>query len=89
MAYSQNEVASDTKASRIEHDASRIRELADRIHGSKRRLIGHARKLGYFQDTPEAGASAKISPVSSTLLDAITDLERAVEELSGSLNVFD
>lgn len=90
MAY-ENQLARTTEqGSRIDNDAAQLRTLAERVHTTRTRVMRHAKSLGYWAPTPEPGQETnKLAPVSSTLQDGIRDLEKAVEELSGALNVFD
>lgn len=96
MDYSQqgakNAYPPATKMSRIDSDISRVNELAQRVQDATSRVMMHSRSLGYFQDQPEPGATmphGNLTPVSTTLQDAIAGLDRALDRLSASLNVFD
>jgi hypothetical protein len=73
--------------SRIDNDISRVQEMANIVGLSTERIVGHARRLGYFEPPPTEGKS--VEPVISTLDDALNDLYRRIQTLSGSLNVFD
>jgi hypothetical protein len=86
MAYAD---AARPEGSRIHTDIQRLRDMVDRVQSSKNRVMIHARALGYFQDVPTKLENAQIAKISTTLADVLTDLDRALDELSGSLNVFD
>ena len=74
--------------SRLEHDIERIKELTRVINSTTERTLQIARTLGYFQDQPKDNAPGPI-PVVTTMQDAISELNRAVDHNSGCLNIFD
>lgn len=75
-------------ASRIESDVERVKTMTKVVEGTVARIIGHARMLGYYEPTPTPATSAPTSVV-TTLADALNELSRAIDNCSGSLNVFD
>jgi hypothetical protein len=74
--------------SRIDADIESVRSMAARIERTTERIIRHARALGYYQPTPETKTDAP-TPVITTLADALSAMDRAIDHCSGSLNVFD
>jgi len=72
--------------SRIETQTETIKNLTARIERLTETNIQHARQLGYFE--PPKDATAGVSPVQTTMDDAIRSLERAVDHLDGSMNLF-
>ncbi len=76
------------KGSRIQSDTHRLMEMVNRIKTSEQRIVRHAMSLGYYSPQPES-AGNKPTPVSSSLADALSDLDRALDGLSGALNLFD
>ena len=87
MAYAEQ--AAEKSRSRIQADTQLVLEMVKRVEATRERIIAHARALGYFEPPPTIEAGAKVSPVSTTMADAIRDLDRALDHLAGSLNVFD
>lgn len=84
------QLAVNAKPSRIHSDTEQLRSMINRVGNITARVTGHARALGYFAETPEAAGSVnKLSPISHTLRDSLSDMDRALDELSGALNVFD
>ncbi len=81
--------ANSTKGSRIMADIERMQQMTKRVHDARERVMRHSSALGYYADTPPTEASAKVSPISNTLSNALSDLDRALDQLSGALNVFD
>lgn len=82
--------AAEVKGSRINSDVERILSLARKIDSADSRVMRHVRALGYDgppTDSPEIGG--KVSPISNSLQSALNDLERSVDSLNGSLNLFD
>lgn len=74
--------------SRIENDTEVLKRMIDRIESTTGRIIRHARSLGYYEPTPDNKEQAP-QPVITTLADALGTLDRAIDNCSGSLNVFD
>jgi hypothetical protein len=74
--------------SRIDNDVEVLKRMIDRVETVTHRIIRHARSLGYFESTADAKPSAP-TPVITTLADAISALDRALDHCSGSLNVYD
>jgi hypothetical protein len=90
MEYAQNAVSSlnQTAASRIQSDTKKLQDFAMRIKQAESRIVSHARAMGYYEPQPES-VGTKPTPISISMLDAISDLDRAIDSLSGSLNLFD
>ena len=76
------------KISRIQADTSALLTMVQRLKACEARVARHAMSLGYFQATPETG-NAKPTPVSTTMVDALADMDRAIDSLSGALTLFD
>lgn len=74
--------------SRIDHDVNRVKEMTIRVRNVTERIIHHAHTLGYFAPPPSQPGTAP-TPVITSLSDAIQDHDRGLDELSGSLNLFD
>lgn len=87
--YNREEGAATAKSSRIQSDTQSLQKMVARVRQEEMRVTAHARSLGYFKDTPEPGNGQKIAGISNTLADALHDLDRALDGLSGALNVFD
>ncbi len=79
---------STEKGSRIQSDTHRLLEMVQRIKSSEQRIVRHAMSLGYYSPQPES-AGNKPTPVSSSMADALSDMDRAVDGLSGAINLFD
>ena len=75
-------------ASRIDADIDQLKILTLSVDNVTESIIRHARALGYYQPTPEPGASAP-TPIVTTLADVLQALTRAIEHCSGSLKVFE
>ncbi len=91
MGYSENgasQVKQDRPMSRIENDVETIKRMTERVQDITSRVVRHARSLGYFEP-PSKGETSVPTPVTTTLADAITALDRAIDGASGSLNVFE
>jgi hypothetical protein len=80
--------AANAVASRIESDTEAVKTMVSHVDIISERIVRHARSLGYYQPTPDVKVSAP-SPVITTLADALQALNRAIDNCSGSLNVFD
>lgn len=85
----QKQAQANQSSSRIELQTRGVQEMVGRVQSAQGRVLRHARALGYFQDTPPAQGSAKPTPISITMSDALSDLDRALDELAACLNVFD
>jgi hypothetical protein len=72
----------------IENDVETLKWLTECVEGITERIIRNARALGYFEPPEDARAAAP-TPVVTTLADALSALDRAVDHCSGSLNVYD
>lgn len=86
--YQAKNTSADRPASRIDNDVNTLKNVVERVETITHRIIRHARTLGYFEPPKDAAVSAP-TPVVTTLADALTALDRAVDHCSGSLNVFD
>lgn len=87
--YAQNSLSTGIeKGSRIDGDIANVQKMVQMVRNCEQRIVRHARTLGYYQPQPESAAT-KPTPVSSTMADALADMERAIEGLSDSLNLFD
>jgi hypothetical protein len=73
-------------ASRIEAQTETVKSLTARVRRITDTNIEHAQQLGFYgaSQTPDA----RVTPVISTLDDAIRELVDAVETLDGSMNLF-
>ena len=85
MAYdTERDAPTTAKGSRIQSDIHNLQKMVTRVRQAQERVTHHARTLGYFQDTPEpSGMGSKLNPVSTSLTDALADMERALDGLSG------
>jgi phage-related protein len=80
----------NTTMNRIENDIETIKRITMRLESIHDRIMRNARVLGYFDSPKDIGSGASTpTPVVSTLADAINALDRAVDNASGALNVFD
>lgn len=73
---------------RIENNVEQLKAQTERINNVTERIMRHATALGYF-GPPKADAANSLSPVVSNLSDALVELERAVDHLGGSMNLFE
>lgn len=71
---------------RIQVDVNRVREITSSVRLVTQTIISYAHSLGYYE--PPKADNPSVEPVITTMGDAITDLERATNELVGSLNLF-
>lgn len=82
--------AAEVKGSRINSDVERILWLARKVDDAQSRVMRHVHALGYdAPPTDGAESNGKVSPISNSLQSALNDLERSVDGLNGSLNLFD
>lgn len=89
MQYAQNAIAQTTAdRSRIEADIETVKKMTESVESTMHRIMRHARSLGYFEAAGKPEAAAP-TPVITTMADALNALSRAVNDCSGSLNVFD
>ncbi len=88
MAEYGREVAASTKGSRINADIERLLHMVKRVHEARERVMRHASALGYHADTPPTD-DTKVCPIANTLAHSLEDMDRALDQLSGALNVFD
>lgn len=86
--YGPANTKTERSMSRIDNDVAVVKRMAERVEGITERPMRHAHSLGYFEES-KAGNTSTPSPVITTLADALQALERAIDNCSGSLNVFD
>jgi len=75
--------------SRIDNDIEMVKSMTVRVQTSTDRIVRHAHSLGYFEPSKGTAAIDTPRPVTTTLRDALSELERAIETNSGALNLFD
>lgn len=80
--------ATERAASRIENDVERVKTMTSRVDIIVAGIVRHARSLGYYEPTPSAGNTAP-SAVITTLSDALRELDRALDNGSEALNLFE
>lgn len=71
---------------RIQNDIGRIKETTERVRNTTNMIIQYAHTLGYFE--PPKDINPAVEPVITTMSDAITDMEKATNDLVGALNLF-
>lgn len=71
---------------RIENQVEMVKAMTSRIRGITTRNVEHAHQLGFFE--PPKDAVNGVSPVITSMDDALRELERAVDSLDGSMNLF-
>lgn len=76
-------------ASRINADVERVLVMVKRIHVERDRLQSHTASLGYFADTPPESGEAKVQPISVNMASALNDLDRALQQLTSAINLFE
>lgn len=87
MSYtSDSPTPTNRTTSRIENQTEVLKGAADRIARLTGLNVNHARQLGYFEPK-DAGQTAPM-PVITTLDDAINQLHREIDNLEGSMNLF-
>lgn len=84
-----NQARAERPMSRIDNDVNTIKGITQRVRNSAERLLRHTQTLGYYNAPPAQTTGAVPSPVITTLSDALIDLDRAMDELASSLNLFD
>jgi hypothetical protein len=90
MDYASQGQAATKAASRINQDVERLLLMVKRVHRERERVVLHTSALGYYaQPTPETGESAKIQPITNNLANALNDLDRALDQLAGAVNLFE
>lgn len=89
--FAQNALTNpQSKGSRINADVENLLRMVKRVHEARERIQRHTSALGYYADTaPTDGSDGKVSPISNTLSNALSDMEHALEQLSVSLNLFE
>ena len=75
-------------ASRIENDVERVKMMATRVETIVSGIVRHARSLGYYEPA-QTPPSTKPSAVITTLSDALSELDRALDNGSAALNLFE
>lgn len=75
-------------ASRIEIQTETLKSITSRITNITHYNIVHARQLGYYEPSPPTNGASAPEPVVSSLDDALRELQRAVDALDGSMNLF-
>lgn len=75
-------------ASRIESQIETVKILTQRISRITNINIEHAHQLGFYSPPAPMPSANTPTPVVSSLVDAITDLDQAVEHLDESMNLF-
>lgn len=71
---------------RIHTDINRVKDTTERIRNATNIIVQYAHTLGYFEPPKEINPT--VEPIITTMSDAIIDLERASNDLVGSLNLF-
>lgn len=74
---------------RLDHDITRVKAMSISVIRIRDRIVDHARVLGYFEPPPQNPATSAPTPVVTTLTDALAELDREIDHLSGALNLFD
>lgn len=76
-------------ASRIENQTEMVKTLVRKIQRITDTNIQHAHQLGFYSPPSETKPSSGApTPVTTSLDDAIRDLDQAVDHLDGSMNLF-
>lgn len=76
------------KPSRIENDIERLKIVTSRVIATRDALIRYAHSLGYFDAPKDPNSPQTVSPVITTMTDAIAELERESDHMVGALNLF-
>lgn len=85
-----SQVAENRIMSRIENDVETVKKMTGRVEKITEGIVTHARSLGYFEPPSDVKAHTQApTPVVTTLSDALSALDRALDHCSGSLNVYD
>lgn len=75
-------------SARIEGMIEHIRSLTKQVVECQARVQMHARTLGFYEP-PNAGSTQSPQPVIDSVSSALDELQKEVNHLSGTLNVFD
>jgi hypothetical protein len=93
MAYETATLGTQTRVekpvSRIDTDVIRLKEQTQRVRLNTERLMRHAHSLGYLPPPSQGNTGQAPTPVITNLNDAVCDLDRALDEMSGAMNLFD
>ena len=87
----QNQVGagpSTEKISRIQNDTQTLLGMVQRVRAIETHIVKHAMALGYYQPQPESGGT-KPQAVSTSMTDAIGDMNEALDAVSASLTLFE
>lgn len=88
--YAESATSAAIKGSRINSDVERVLSLVRSVLDARDKVHRHTSALGYFSDTPQTvGDGGKVQPISSTMQNAIGDLDRAIDSLHGALALFE
>lgn len=87
-ALNQGQARVDRPMSRIDNDVMTVKGFTQRTRDVSERIIRHAQTLGYYNPQPSTSTTGP-TPIITTLSDALMELDRAMDELSGALNLFD
>lgn len=79
----------NTKASRIDSDVEKMLAFARNVNSARLSIMRHANTLGYFSQDPVGDAKASVSPISTNMQTAMSDLDRAIDGLHAALNLFE
>jgi hypothetical protein len=75
--------------SRIDTDIQTLKRMIGQLDHISNTIVMHARTLGYSDTPKETIGALSPQPVITTLADAISGLDRAIERTTGSLHLFD
>lgn len=78
-----------TPASRIDVQTEQIKGMSTRVARIRSIIVAHARSLGFFE-LPSTSPRDAVgpTPVINNLSEALAELEREIEHLDGTLNLF-
>lgn len=90
QAQASGQANTSAKGSRINVDVEHVLCLVRSVNDARDKVQRHTSALGYFSDAPQsAGDAAKLQPVSTSMQNAIGDLDRAIDNLHGALSLFE
>lgn len=76
--------------SHINKNAKHLRNLVARLYDTIDRIKHHTHSLDYYEHPKDSqNINGAITPISTTMAQALDDTERAVDRLVESLHVFD
>lgn len=78
---------SDAPMTRIDSQIEQLKGMADRLARLTATNVHHARQLGFFEP-PKKEPGEIPTPVVSSMEDAINQLQREIDHLDGSMNLF-